>query len=951
GNFAGEGSLSESESTQYTNSQLLANNIRLEAKGDATIRGADIHAEDKLEIVAENLDISSVQNLSSTETHSQGMSYSGAGTGANAAEGYHEILNTQVTRLTGRQVDISVADHTNLEAAVIASVDSHGADNGQLRLSTETLSASSLNNTVDNENRSLGILGGQTSTLEYLDETRNSRTKSLATLGSGDIQINDTKRSETRFLNTDITDTEVAIFDIGSHQGLSGELDVRLLSDAGRKEIAEDWLKTRMIGNTIELVATTERVGIEDFFSETEKHHTTYETIKQQIYHDPQLADALQNPSLSAEQKELMLNRLVNAVMLQLGYESYENKIIATDSTGRDGQQIFGFYSTETGNAYINDKNIDDTTGLVTTAGHEATRAMDHQQGVDFNENREDRTKYAQNYGESFASYTGQSLSMAGYEGGLADSNDHLGNTDYNVKNNAESFVKLDKNQGDNYLKHDDSLQFHQLIDALFDCGSSGDCTEQYKSDMQREVAQLLKEDYESDARLRAACQSASSDACRAEVSELREAFYSYKNLPNGKVIFQDGTLSEYVDVARQYGEYRSEGMSDNAKRALVSLPVDTFTGMVELATVVTKAAQGNKESQQQLSNISESIQSFVSDPVGTIESSVKVRLEEADRQEALGNINKAEEIRSKIILEGAFAVTGTTNGAISLVRTGLGVPKLDNKIQYSSVENELKQVNPELETYRELVGVGADGAQIGLPINYTRVVAPNGDIVIQGPRKGIYEQTDFIDKVGNPLYLNSGKLYSMDGRKEYVPKSYVSKSTKKFERFDEAALQGQYRQEKMLIDNQGFNITGFEDEINHPSGTLGNPLPWNPDNLPGTPEGGSTFLTDKASFIDAFGDLEDSSSIITVTKSQLRTLETNLGLQPGILGTGSVIRQFENIRSMSPASPLGLAGNEFFRGPGFHLSDGAPEVIINPAQNRINNTNIIRSWIIEVTE
>ncbi|MCP4387184.1 MAG: hypothetical protein GY802_02735, partial [Gammaproteobacteria bacterium] len=131
GNFAAEGSLSESESTQYTNSQLLANNIRLEAKGDATIRGADIHAEDKLEIVAENLDVSSVQNLSSTETHSQGMSYSGAGTGANAAEGYHEILDTQVTRLTGRQVDISVADHTNLEAAVIASVDSHGADNGQ----------------------------------------------------------------------------------------------------------------------------------------------------------------------------------------------------------------------------------------------------------------------------------------------------------------------------------------------------------------------------------------------------------------------------------------------------------------------------------------------------------------------------------------------------------------------------------------------------------------------------------------------------------------------------------------------------------------------------------------------------------------------------------------------------------------------------------------------------
>jgi filamentous hemagglutinin len=368
-NISGEGSERESDSRTYANAQLLAANIRLEAIGDTTIKGADIHAEEKLDIIAGNLDVASVQNLSSTESHSRGLSYSGSGTGANASEGYSESLETQVTRLTGREVDISVADHTDLEGAVIASVDAQGADNGRLTLTTETLRASSLNNTLDSEDRSLGLLAGQTSTLDYRDETGNTKTRALATLGHGNIRVDDTGLSDTRFLNTDITDTEVAIYDIESHQGLSGELDIRLLSEQGRTEIAEDWLKTRMIGNTLELMVTTERVGIEDFFNETGKTHNTYQAVKQQIAADPELAAMLQDPSLTPELKQRMLDQVTDAVMRQLGLSPHDNKIIATERTAPDGSRILGFYSEQTGNAYINDPENDSIRELVVTAG------------------------------------------------------------------------------------------------------------------------------------------------------------------------------------------------------------------------------------------------------------------------------------------------------------------------------------------------------------------------------------------------------------------------------------------------------------------------------------------------------------------------------------------------------------------------------------------------------
>jgi hypothetical protein len=494
--------------------------------------------------------------------------------------------------------------------------------------------------------------------------------------------------------------------------------------------------------------------------------------LKQVVAASPELAVFLQNPAITATQKKQLTNQLTAAVMLKLGYKAYENQIIATDETGRDGLEVRGFYSTEVGQAFINDRNIASINELVTTAGHEATRAMDHQENVDFDSDRQDRTDYAENYGSLFSAYTDHALDMAGYDAGISQDNNHVGNDSQAVNDNNAVFGGLDKSQGDNFLQHEDKLRYVLLTDALDDCRISGSCSDAQMESMLTVAVRLLKEDNESDQKLRNACRSSSSSpVCRAEVKKLKAAFDTYKNLPNGEQPTKD-TWSEYVAVGHLYGTYRSEAYSENARRATETMTREAVSAAGELTLIAVKASAGNEAAQQQLAVIAENIKALVKDPVGTVEQGIKSKLDEADRYEAQGDINMAEEIRSQVFLEGAFAVAGLSTGAVSVIRHGLDLAdfktKADGDSFDTSTQNEVGVDSFVSEDFRPVQGVGADGAFVGLPENYKYVVDVNGDHVVQGPKGGIYQPTELLDQNGNPLYENSGKLYSMEGIKEY---------------------------------------------------------------------------------------------------------------------------------------------------------------------------------------
>ncbi|WP_139699183.1 hypothetical protein, partial [bacterium endosymbiont of Bathymodiolus sp. 5 South] len=133
-----------------------------------------------------------------------------------------------------------------------------------------------------NDNTNKTPNGISNTSINYTNNKHNAKTKVLATLGSGNIQIADIdqnnsnskskskSKSSTKLLNRDIKDTEVNIYNIASHKGLKGEIDTRLLTKNGRIQIAKDIKKSGMITSAIQQIVNTDRTELKDFFSEVD---------------------------------------------------------------------------------------------------------------------------------------------------------------------------------------------------------------------------------------------------------------------------------------------------------------------------------------------------------------------------------------------------------------------------------------------------------------------------------------------------------------------------------------------------------------------------------------------------------------------------------------------------------------------------------------------------------
>ncbi|MDN3639400.1 hypothetical protein QWY82_11345 [Simiduia curdlanivorans] len=118
--------------------------------------------------------------------------------------------------------------------------------------------------------------------------------------------------------------------------------------------------------------------------------------------------------------------------------------------------------------------------------------------------------------------------------------------------------------------------------------------------------------------------------------------------------------------------------------------------------------------------------------------------------------------------------------------------------------------------------------------------------------------------------------------------------------------IQARKRQNQMLLDNTGYNIS---------------PTAW--DNYPTIGRNG-TFISDSKGISDVIGDFNGKSS---VSAAKVAELENAFGLEPGTLKEGFKIRKVDNIADKMTRSPL--EGNQYFLGPGNHLPGGAPEIVI----------------------
>jgi filamentous hemagglutinin len=475
------------ESLTNTNSLVKANTLNITASNDATIKGATLKGDDTVNLkVGNNLSLESVRDESSTSSYgfNAGMG-AGFGSGgvssvsASAGMNSSDSLNKKVvlSSITGDKVNIDVANNTNIKGSLLAAggEDTNGkfVDNGNLKLSTNTVTFSNLSNTSygsstglqagvsvsttkDNTGISSASYGASTS-LGY------SVTKTLATLGKGDITIKDKENSDDLArLNTDTSKVNKELYSGGISSSVSGSLDTRLLTEKGRQSIKDDVQKASTIKDAITQIVTTDRAGALDFFKETEKNVKVLDGIKSTIANNPELAQNLSNPNLTPEQKQAMLNDVASSVAISLGYIPASTKLVYTDEPGANGETVKGHYSKQTNTSYINDKYNNSTKELVSTTGHETQHAMDAQAGVKVTD-KADNEKYATNFGNMVSNYTDYALGSTGNQS-MADTNNHNGALTLNSptqtvniitnpllsQNNGE-FAGVDKGMGEDF--------------------------------------------------------------------------------------------------------------------------------------------------------------------------------------------------------------------------------------------------------------------------------------------------------------------------------------------------------------------------------------------------------------------------------------------------------------------------------------------------------------------
>ena len=206
--------------------------------------------------------------------------------GASSSNSRSRSKETVLTSLTsGGSADINVKKNTHITGALIATQDENGKDLGNLNLTTKTLTYADLNNLNESSSRSTGIstsvginnndpaqtaqdakgednLSVNTTNIQHSNSSHYDKSKTLATLGQGNINIADKENSgDLDRLNRDVDNVDKDIVSVDRNKGnIDLTVDHRMLSEEGRAEIVNDIKiikeKAQIMGDHIEAAFT-----------------------------------------------------------------------------------------------------------------------------------------------------------------------------------------------------------------------------------------------------------------------------------------------------------------------------------------------------------------------------------------------------------------------------------------------------------------------------------------------------------------------------------------------------------------------------------------------------------------------------------------------------------------------------------------------------------------------
>ncbi len=416
--LSADSSKDDSRGLTQHNSQLNANTINIGTRDTTTITGANIAASDSLTIHTKHLDVASVQDSQNSRASSQGFSMSGSlsggvsGVGANRGRRHSSARRTVLTTLMGSNVNINVAKNTILKGATIAAVDKKGNDSGNLTLKTGTLDVSSLNNTRNSKSLSVGLNVGianqkqrdhsnNKSTasslgIDFANDRASSKTKTLGTIGSGTIHVANVDKSSTRMLNRDVKNNEINIYDIKSHRGLKGTVDMRMFTKEGRKRIREDIERSKRLGQAIGDVVNNDAFKLKDTFahiSETQKDLDVQKAFA--LANGGKGIETPQGKKVTLEQKQTAVKKYAEIYAKAYDITIEQANIIATSKV------IGGTHYGNHGKSYIdvNDNAGRNATDYANTLGHEVAHARISQHKARNRGNRKLNEQYADTMG------------------------------------------------------------------------------------------------------------------------------------------------------------------------------------------------------------------------------------------------------------------------------------------------------------------------------------------------------------------------------------------------------------------------------------------------------------------------------------------------------------------------------------------------------------------------
>ncbi|WP_198599303.1 hemagglutinin repeat-containing protein, partial [Vibrio sp. 10N.261.55.A7] len=376
--------------------------ISITSKQDTNIKGANVDADSELNVtVGGDLNIASVQDRHSSSNKGAGVSggtsmgeggdVTGANGGLNASNGRTSSKETLLTTLTsGGNANITVANNTDVKGALVATVDEQGKDLGNLNLATDTLTYADLTNSRYEQNQSMGInssvgvQGGDISaesnstSLQYSNSSGYSKSKTLATVGGGDLTVTNQEDShDLTALNRDTENTEKDLFDVDRQQGdIDVTLDHRLLSEEGRAQIKEDVKRTHLAGNAIADVVTDESVEVSDTFEHMDVLQKELDIQKKIALENPEAAQILNNLDIAnAEAKQYATEVYLQTYADVMGITIDEARVVAFKGGAKGNHLVRNGKTT----VELNDAETTNGADAANTIVHEGTHAAINQ--------------------------------------------------------------------------------------------------------------------------------------------------------------------------------------------------------------------------------------------------------------------------------------------------------------------------------------------------------------------------------------------------------------------------------------------------------------------------------------------------------------------------------------------------------------------------------------------